>query len=321
MGKQAVAAWVDDYAPSMGAALAYYTLFSIAPLLLIVISIAGLGVRRRCGARRDLRRAARPDGRATAPPPSQACCRASTSRRRACVGTVVGVVTLLVGATRCSASCRTRSTASGARRRAPARRLWALCARACSRSAWSSASASCSSSRCVASAAVAALGKCWARLFGGWAVLAEALNFVVSFALVTATFAMIYKIMPRVRIGWRDVWVGAAVTALLFAIGKSLIGLYLGRSGVASGFGAAGSLVVLLSGCTTRRRSSCSAPSSPGSMRTRSARVAIPRPGSAGAAEALAAAATGDVSTERTRSRARARPCAGAQWPLSAPAR
>ena len=57
---------------------------------------------------------------------------------------------------------------------------------------------------------------------------------------------MIYKIMPRVRIGWRDVWIGAAVTALLFAIGKSLIGLYLGRSSFASGFGAAGSLVVLL---------------------------------------------------------------------------
>ena len=72
------------------------------------------------------------------------------------------------------------------------------------------------------------------------------LDFVVSFALVTVLFAMIYKIMPRVRIGWRDVWIGAAVTALLFTIGKSLIGLYIGRSGVASGFGAAGSLVVLL---------------------------------------------------------------------------
>ena len=63
---------------------------------------------------------------------------------------------------------------------------------------------------------------------------------------MTLTFAMIYKIIPRVRIGWRDVWIGAAVTALLFAIGKSLIGLYLGRSTFASGFGAAGSLVVLL---------------------------------------------------------------------------
>ena len=83
-------------------------------------------------------------------------------------------------------------------------------------------------------------------MFGASAVLAEGLNLVVSFALVTVTFAMIYKIIPRVRIGWRDVWIGAAVTALLFAIGKSLIGLYLGRSTFASGFGAAGSLVVLL---------------------------------------------------------------------------
>jgi membrane protein len=98
----------------------------------------------------------------------------------------------------------------------------------------------------IASAAVAALGKFSAPMFGASAVLAEGLNLVVSFALVTVTFAMIYKIIPRVRIGWRDVWIGAAVTALLFAIGKSLIGLYLGRSSYASAFGAAGSLVVLL---------------------------------------------------------------------------
>jgi membrane protein len=98
----------------------------------------------------------------------------------------------------------------------------------------------------VASAAVAALGKFAAPLFGSWVVLAELLNLVLSFTLVTVTFAMIYKIIPRVRIGWRDVWIGAAVTAVLISIGKTLIGLYLGRSTFASGFGAAGSLVVLL---------------------------------------------------------------------------
>ncbi len=67
---------------------------------------------------------------------------------------------------------------------------------------------------------------------------------------------MIYKIMPRVNIAWRDVWLGAAVTSLLFSIGKFLIGLYIGKSGVASGFGAAGSLAVCSCGSTTRRRSS-----------------------------------------------------------------
>ena len=98
----------------------------------------------------------------------------------------------------------------------------------------------------VASAALAALGKWWSPLFGGWATLAQAVNFVFSFVMVTVVFAMIYKIMPRVRVQWRDVWVGAAVTALLFTIGKHLIGLYIGKSSVASGYGAAGSLVVVL---------------------------------------------------------------------------
>jgi membrane protein len=71
-------------------------------------------------------------------------------------------------------------------------------------------------------------------------------NFLVSFAITTGLFALIYKLLPRADIAWRDVWIGSAVTALLFSIGKFLIGLYIGRSGVASGFGAAGSFVVLL---------------------------------------------------------------------------
>ena len=68
----------------------------------------------------------------------------------------------------------------------------------------------------------------------------------LGFALTTGGFAMIYKIMPRVRVQWRDVWLGAAVTALLFTMGRLLIGLYIGKSGVASTFGAAGSLIVVL---------------------------------------------------------------------------
>jgi len=98
----------------------------------------------------------------------------------------------------------------------------------------------------VVSAALSAFGKWWAPLFGGWQVLLQIANFVVSFALITAIFALIYKIMPRVRVAWHDVWIGSAVTALLFTIGKFLIGLYIAKSSVASGFGAAGSLVVVL---------------------------------------------------------------------------
>ena len=83
-------------------------------------------------------------------------------------------------------------------------------------------------------------------LFGGTAVLAHALDILVSFVFVTALFAMIYKFLPDVRIEWRDVWIGAALTSFLFTIGKSLIGLYLGTSGVTSTYGAAGSLITVL---------------------------------------------------------------------------
>ena len=75
--------------------------------------------------------------------------------------------------------------------------------------------------------------------------MAQALNVVIGFMLTAVVFAMIYKIMPRVRVQWRDVWVGAVVTTALFTMGRLLIGNYIGKSGVASAFGAPGSLIVV----------------------------------------------------------------------------
>ena len=72
------------------------------------------------------------------------------------------------------------------------------------------------------------------------------MDFVVSFGFITVAFAMIYKLMPRVRVEWRDVWIGAVVTSLLFTVGKMAIGVYIGRSAVASTFGAAASLVAMV---------------------------------------------------------------------------
>jgi membrane protein len=95
----------------------------------------------------------------------------------------------------------------------------------------------------------AAISAVHAQLAAWAPVLSDSLatlNFTVSFLLVTLLFAAIFKFLPDVRIQWRDVWLGAAVTALLFGVGKSLIGMYLGRAGVGSVYGAAGSLVVLL---------------------------------------------------------------------------
>jgi membrane protein len=94
----------------------------------------------------------------------------------------------------------------------------------------------------VVSTAISALSDAWLSSVVG----ARTLEFVLSFLVVTGLFAMIYKILPRTRIAWGDVWVGAAVTSALFWIGKYLIGLYIGHAAVANSFGAAGTVVVLI---------------------------------------------------------------------------
>ena len=98
----------------------------------------------------------------------------------------------------------------------------------------------------VVSAALSAASDWLGGVTAAESVLANILNFIASFALFTVLFAMIYKIMPTAKISWHDVWMGSAVTALLFNVGKSLIGLYLAKSSVATGFGAAGSFVILV---------------------------------------------------------------------------
>jgi len=96
------------------------------------------------------------------------------------------------------------------------------------------------------SAALAALARWTAALVSGWDILTQILNGAVSFSVITFLFCAAYKILPDVRIGWRVVWFGGAVTALLFTVGKELIGMYLGRGSIASIYGAAGSMIVIL---------------------------------------------------------------------------
>jgi membrane protein len=246
LSRQAVVSWKADYAPSMGAALAYYTVFSVAPLLLIVISVAGLVFGEEAARGEIFAQLAGLMGRQGALA-VQGMLEAVNKPREGVIATVIGVVLLLIGATTVFGELQDAMD-----------RIWRAPARDASGGVWSMVRVRLLSFSMVmgigfllmvslvVSAALAALGKWWAPVFGGWAALAQAANFVFSFAMVTAVFAMIYKLMPRVQVQWRDVWVGAGVTALLFAIGKHLIGLYIGKSSVASGYGAAGSLVVVL---------------------------------------------------------------------------
>ena len=243
--KSAASSWIDDYAPSMGAALAYYTVFSIAPLLLIVISIAGL-VFGEEAARGEIVAQLQGLMGADAAKAIEGLLESVNKPGKGILSTLIGIVVLLIGATTVFGELQ---DALDRIWRAPARQgsgLWNLLRARLLSFGMILGVGFLLIASLVVSAALSALGRWWAPLFGGWEVLLQVVNFAVSFALVTAIFAMIYKIMPRVKIEWHDVWIGAAVTSLLFTIGKFLIGLYIGKSGVASGFGAAASLVVLL---------------------------------------------------------------------------
>ena len=230
----------------MGAALSYYTLFSIAPLLIVVIAVAGMvfGQDAAQGAIVGQLRGMMGEEGAVA---MEGMLKAAREPAKSMIATVAGIATLLLG-----------STAIFGELQSDLDRIWRVPA-----ASRESGIGNFLRNRLlsfglvlalgfllmislVVSAVLAAFGKWWGAWFAGWDVILEMLNFVVSFGTFTALFAMIYKLMPRAKISWHDVWTGAAVTALLFTIGKVLIGLYLGKSSLASGFGAAGSLVVLL---------------------------------------------------------------------------
>jgi len=243
--KTAVSGWIDDYAQSMGAALAYYTMFSMAPLLLIVISIAGL-VFGDEAARGEIFSQLEGMLGASGALAVQGLLESVRKPSESVTATVFGVVLLLIGATSVFGELQDALD-----------RIWRAPVRAGQSGWWRLVQARLLSFgmilgigfllivSLVASAALAALQKWWGPVFSDWAA-ASIIEVVLSFLVTTVAFAMIYKIVPRVRIHWKDVWIGAATTSLLFTVGKLLIGVYIGRSGIASGFGAAASLVVVL---------------------------------------------------------------------------
>lgn len=244
--KQSVASWSEDYAPSMGAALSYYTLFSIAPLLIIVISVAGLffgadAVRGVIFA--QLQSLMGTEGAQAI----KEMLAISQDAETGGIAAIVGAVGLLIGATTVFNELQNALD-----------RIWRAPAPVKSSGVWNLlrtrllsfgiilAVAFLLTVSLVTSAALATIGKWWGTWFGGWEVLAYVMDIVVNLGLLTAVFALIYKMIPRVHVGWHDVWIGAAVTSLLFVLGKFLIGLYLGKSDMTSSFGAAGSMVLVM---------------------------------------------------------------------------
>ena len=251
MAKEAVGAWMEDDAPSKGAAIAYYALFSIAPLLFIIISVAGLiygtdAVRGAVFAQvADLM--GEPGALAI-----QEMLAHVSEPKTGMWATALGLVALIFGATTVFAQLQAALDA-----------IWEVPEDEKKAGKKPNAIGAFVKSRLLSfglvlglaflivvslllDAAVSALGKWWGPAFGSWEGVAQGVNLIVSFGMLNAVFAAIYKFMPRARIEWRDVWVGAAVTALLFIIGKFLIGLYLGKSDIGSSFGAFGSIIIVM---------------------------------------------------------------------------
>jgi membrane protein len=243
--KQAGSAWLNDYAPSMGAALSYYTVFSLAPMLLIVIAIAAL-VFGQDAARGALFEQLSSMIGADAARTIEGLLANASRPSRGVPATAIGAAVLLLGATSVFAELQDALD-----------RIWRVADTDKPSGVWGFLRARLLSFgmilglafllmvSLVVSTAVAALGKWWSPFFGGWEVLAQAVTFLFDLTVTTTGFAMIYKLMPHADVQWRDVWIGAVVTAILFSLGRLLISLYIGKSGLASAYGAAGSLVVV----------------------------------------------------------------------------
>ncbi|WP_140985338.1 YihY/virulence factor BrkB family protein [Asticcacaulis tiandongensis] len=243
MLKESGQEWLNDKVPRLGAALAFYSVLSIGPLLLIVIAIAGLAFGRDAvsGYLYEEIRDLVGDIGAQA---IQAIIASSASKSSGIVATLIGLVTLIISATGFFAQLQDAMNA-----------VWNVDENQKRHWSWFIRKRVLSFALIVGigflllislviSAALTALNAFvsdYTPVF-----MAQIINHAVSFIVTTFMFAMVFKILPDVRIRWRDVWVGAAITAILFSFGKYLIGLYLGQSALSSAYGAAGSLIVLL---------------------------------------------------------------------------
>ena len=245
LARETMTSWSDDYASSMGAALAYYTMFSIAPLLLIVISVAGLffGEQAARGEILDqLQGLMGVDGAHAV----QALLASVNQPQAGVLATLFGVGALVVGATTVFGELQ---NALDRIWQAPQRRQEMGVLRWLRSRLLSLGMILGIGFLLMVSLLASALLATVQRWFGRYLDLgpfASLVDFLVSFGFITVAFAMIYKLMPRVRVAWGDVWIGAVVTSLLFTVGKMAIGLYIGRSAVASAFGAAASLVAMV---------------------------------------------------------------------------
>ena len=229
----------------LAAALSYYTLLSLAPLVLMAVAVAGLIFERATVEGRivtEIRQLVGVEGSEVV----QTVLRHASDPEKSAHSVVIGIAVLLLGATTVFVQLQSSlNRIWKVEERTHASMLWVLVKERLLSLAMVLAVGFLLLVSLLVSAAVAAFGETALRGLSDAVVVLEGLNVLVSLVVVTLLFAMIFKVMPDAPVAWRDVWVGAVITAVLFTIGKSLIGLYLGRTSIGSPYGAAGSLVVM----------------------------------------------------------------------------
>lgn len=243
--KQAVSDWSTHQSQAAGAALAFYTMFSIAPLFLLVLALAGWIFGEQAAQKQLFDQIAKLVG-TDGGQAIQSIVAAAHRPRSGMIATIAAMATLAVGATAVFVQLQTALNTVWSVRRKPGAGLRHFIKARLLSFAMIVVIAFLLLVSLVINAALAAAGRFTSGFSGPEEFLWHGVEFIVSFAVVVILFAMIFKVLPDVFIPWRDVWVGSFLTALLFNVGKLLLGVYLGRSSVASAYGAAGSLVIIL---------------------------------------------------------------------------
>jgi membrane protein len=237
--------WLEDEAMTRGAAIAFYTIFALAPFVILVTAIAGLVIGRQAAQDALMGEIGGLIGPEAATTLQQLAASANNTRAGA-IATIFGLSTILIGATTVFVELQTSLN-----------RIWKAKPPAASTLTWlvmvrlkGLALIGMIGFLLIVSLVVSAVLAAVSRWFEGMLpdlfVLVWLTNLISSLVVFTILFALVYRALPDTRIPWTDLWLGAAITAVLFTIGKSMIGLYLGTSGVTSAYGAAGSFVLIL---------------------------------------------------------------------------
>lgn len=243
--KTTVSEWLAEKPFQLAAALAYYTTFSLAPLLLIAIAIASVAFGRDATVHQihaTFQGLVGPQGAEAI----QTMLQNTGTQGSGMWATIIGVITLLIGAGGVIGQLHDALNTIWGIEAKPGNGLWGLLRARFVSFAGVLGLGFLLLVSLLISTALTAVIQFFSGLLPGSDILWQAVELGVSFLLITGLFALLFKLLPDAHMAWRDVWVGAAVTAVLFTLGKFLLGMYLGRSGVTSTYGAAGSLVLIL---------------------------------------------------------------------------